>query len=315
MAWLHELRVELLDQRANHIHVLHTIVKGLECLVTFDLLVLSKVRSGLVGLDVLEEQLEVISIDVVPKSFLPRFELTINDRDEIPHLLELNKLVLAVGELLLLCSLELEKLLQDLELLGFFLHSLGLFIVLTNLFVGAADNLRVSLSVTEWQLRLEFLSVVQYLDLELTNTEFNVVRLLGLKWKDSFLDRSESVVSCVIQLSSGILDGHKKINALGDRDINVVLLKKLDGVAKSGESLNSLLLDLGHVSQVCHHLREKRLISLRLKIFGENFDAVSHILDKILNVSELLGGVLIQEACVAADPAVDDLLELLDQWA
>lgn len=141
-------------------------------------------------LHVLEKSLKVIGIDVVPEGFLPGLELTVNDGDKIPHLLQLNELVLAINEFLLLGPLQLEELLEGLELFRLFFHLAGLVKVLTNHLVRIVDILSSSLLFTVWELRLELLSVVENLDLELTHSLLDVVGLLRLQGQDSLLDRA-----------------------------------------------------------------------------------------------------------------------------
>ena len=126
MTRLHEFGVELLDERSDYIHVLYTVVKGLKSLVVLDFFVLGKVWGSLARFHIFEEHLQVVGVDVVPESFLPSFELAVDDGDEIPHLLQLNQLIFAVNKLFLLGSLELEKLLKHLKLFGFFFHLTGL---------------------------------------------------------------------------------------------------------------------------------------------------------------------------------------------
>lgn len=109
-------------------------------------------------------------------------------------MLKLDKLVLAVLKLLLLGSVEFEELLENLQALGLFLHSASLLVVLANLLVGVVDNFRVRILLTVRELSLELFSVREDLNLEVTDTNLDVVRLLGLKGKDCFLDGSESVV-------------------------------------------------------------------------------------------------------------------------
>ena len=100
--------MERLNKRPNDVHVLDTVVEGLERLVVLDVLVLRKGRCGLALLHVLEKALEVVGVDVVPESLFPGLELAVDDGDKIPKLLELDELVLAVIKFLLLGSLELE---------------------------------------------------------------------------------------------------------------------------------------------------------------------------------------------------------------
>ena len=105
---LHELGMELLDQRSDCVHLLDTVVQSEESLVVLDIFVLGEEWLGLVLFHVLKEHLKVISIDGIPESLFPRLELSIDDGDKIPKLLELDELVLAVIKFLLLGSLELE---------------------------------------------------------------------------------------------------------------------------------------------------------------------------------------------------------------
>ena len=199
MARLHERRVELLDERSDHIHVLDSVVQGLESLITLDFFVASQVGSSLVRLHALQQHLKVVCVNVVPESLLPGFELAVDNGDQIPHLLELNELVLAVIELLLLGSLEFEEGLQNVQFFSCSLLLASLFIVFHDLLVGVADNLRGSLLDVVRQVRLEFLSVLKNLDLEFTDSGLDVVRLLGLEGKNSFLDGSEGVVGGVLK--------------------------------------------------------------------------------------------------------------------
>jgi len=107
-----------------------------------------------------------------------------------------------------------------------------------------------------------------------------------LERKDGFLHGSKGVVSRVIQFSLGILNRHKEIDSLRHTDIDVVLLKKLNRVAKLGEALNCLVLDLSDISQVGHDLGQELLVALvgKLLIFGEHLDAIRNILDEGLDV-------------------------------
>lgn len=100
VALLHELRVEHRDQGKDGVHVLHTIVDGDEGPPVLNVLILGVLRVGLLGLNVLDELHEILGVDLVPKSRFPRVELQINKGNQIPHVLELLELVLAVLELL-----------------------------------------------------------------------------------------------------------------------------------------------------------------------------------------------------------------------
>lgn len=92
-----------------------------------------------------------------------------------------------------------------------------------------------------------------------------------------------------------------------------MLLKELDGVAEGGESLDGLVLDLGHVSEVSHDLGQKLVVGLLAQILGQNLDSILDLFYEVLNVLDLLGGVVVEEASELLDPAVDDGLQFLDE--
>ena len=148
MTGLHLRLVQLLNKGSDDIHVLDSVVKSLECFVALDVLVLRKHRGGLIRLHALEEKLKVVGVDVVPKSLFPGLKLTIFDRDEIPHLLELDKLVLAVVKLLLLCPLKFEELFEGLQFFSLLLHLAILDVVLANLFIGCINHLGARLGLS-----------------------------------------------------------------------------------------------------------------------------------------------------------------------
>ena len=133
--------MQLLNKGSDDIHVLDSVVKSLECFVALDVFVLRKHGGSLVLLHVLEEKLKVISVNLVPKGLFPGLKLAINDGDEIPHLLELDELILAVVELLLLCPLKFEELFESLQFFSLLLHFAILDVVLANLFIGAINHL------------------------------------------------------------------------------------------------------------------------------------------------------------------------------
>lgn len=85
---LHVLGTQLLDHWSNHIHLLDSVVQGAECIVAPDVLVLVQVWSSLLGLDILQERGNALSIDVVPQGLLPGIKLQVNQGNQIPHLLE-----------------------------------------------------------------------------------------------------------------------------------------------------------------------------------------------------------------------------------
>ena len=114
--------MKLLDKWAQLIHVLNTLIQGLECLVILDLLVLRKSWLCLLLHHVLNEGFEIVGVNRVPKLFLPGVKLSIDQGNKIPHLFKGLELILAVFKLLIISSLKIEERLKDLEFLGLVLH-------------------------------------------------------------------------------------------------------------------------------------------------------------------------------------------------
>ena len=88
MTVLHELGVKLRNQGKDGVHVLDSVVKGHKSFPVLDVLVLRVLRIGLLSLHILDQLHEVFSINLVPEGRLPCLELQINQRYEIPHVLE-----------------------------------------------------------------------------------------------------------------------------------------------------------------------------------------------------------------------------------
>jgi hypothetical protein len=79
-------------------HVLNSVVKALERFKGLNVLVV--VRVGLLGSHFSALGDQTISVDLVPKDLLPGDELRVDKSNQIPVFLEVNKVVLAVIELL-----------------------------------------------------------------------------------------------------------------------------------------------------------------------------------------------------------------------
>jgi len=75
-----------------------------------------------------------------------------------------------------------------------------------------------------------------------------------------------------------------------------------------------LLLDLSHVSQVSHDFCKKLFVSFVSEILREHLYSLLDFLHKLLNILHLLSSVVVEETRESFDPAVDDLLQLLDKW-
>jgi hypothetical protein len=96
----HEFGVKRRNQWQDGVHVLYSIVQSHKCTVVLDVFVDLGGRVALFGLHVLNKGHERFSVNLIPKSGLPVLKLRLNESDEIPHVLERNKLISAVLELL-----------------------------------------------------------------------------------------------------------------------------------------------------------------------------------------------------------------------
>ena len=293
-----------MNKGSGFIHFLDSSFKKLKCVVVLNVFVTRKIKASLILLYDLDEMLELISVNLVPKHIFPGLKLTINDRNEIPHLLQLDKLILAIVKLLLI---------KDLQLFSLLLHLAILDIILINLCIGCINHLGARLRCSRGHVCQELLSVVEDLDLELSHSDLHVIRFFGLQWQNGFFDGSKSVVGSVLQRCSRIFDGDQKVDALRHTHVNVVLLKKLNGVAECWEALDCLLFDLSDVSEVGHHLGKEILLALRPQVSGQLFDTSRYLFDETLCIFELLCRVIVEEAGESFNPAVDNCGELLDQ--
>lgn len=141
MPLLHEFGMKLGDQWEDGVHVLNSLVQSLECFPSFDLFVLWALRIALLCLHVLDQGRQLLGINLIPQSRGPCSKLVVNEGNQIPHLLEVEKLVSAILELLVGGLLHIEERLQVVELTGFLLELTSPGIVLANCLVSVADDL------------------------------------------------------------------------------------------------------------------------------------------------------------------------------
>jgi hypothetical protein len=118
MAILHELGVELCDQRQDDAHVLNAVVKVHKGLPLADRFVLGSGGTALLSLHVLDQVGQVVSVDLFPAGSLPGVELHVDEGDEIPHLLQGDELVAAHLQLLVGSASQIEETLQVVEVLS-----------------------------------------------------------------------------------------------------------------------------------------------------------------------------------------------------
>jgi hypothetical protein len=100
MALHHELRVKTRDQWKDRIHVFDSIIKSSEGTIVLDVLVLLRCWVALLGLHILDQLHEIVSVNLVPESACPVLELVLNQSNEIPHVFEANKFMSAILKLL-----------------------------------------------------------------------------------------------------------------------------------------------------------------------------------------------------------------------
>lgn len=87
MTLLHELGMQLRNQGKDGVHVLNAIVQSHKGPPVLDVLVLGVLWVGLLGLHILDQLHEVLSVDLVPEGGFPGLELQIYEGNEIPHVL------------------------------------------------------------------------------------------------------------------------------------------------------------------------------------------------------------------------------------
>jgi hypothetical protein len=95
---LHVLRVKLSDQGKSSHHILQAFIEHLEGLVALDLFV--ELGLGLVGSHFTSLGNQTVGINLIPESLFPGVELSVNERNKIPVSLEVDKVVLALINLL-----------------------------------------------------------------------------------------------------------------------------------------------------------------------------------------------------------------------
>jgi hypothetical protein len=189
----HERGSELVDQREDSVHVLDSLIQGKECFPVLDVFVLCTLRVALLGLHILYQLHQDLSVDLLPKGRLPGLKLEIDQRYQIPHLLEEAELSTAVLELLVGGFLNIEESLKVVQIRGLQLDLSCVVVVLSDLGVGIRYDLRGGLSDVVRALALELHSVFSNLDLELSESIFDVSGLLSLKRKNLLLDWAANI--------------------------------------------------------------------------------------------------------------------------
>jgi hypothetical protein len=75
-----------------------------------------------------------------------------------------------------------------------------------------------------------------------------------------------------------------------------------------GQVLNHL-----DVTEMSHNLHENGLLSSGIRVLGNNFDAFGDLVDEVVDVLDLLHGVVEDKASVSLDPGFNRLFELFNQ--
>jgi hypothetical protein len=123
------LGVQQRNQRQDGVHVLHSVCEAHESLPRLDVLVLGGLWVALLGLHVFDQGHQLVGVDLVPSGGLPRLELVVYQGNQIPQLLQVVELVLAVLQLLVVGLLQVEQGFQVVQLLGLGLQGASLFVV------------------------------------------------------------------------------------------------------------------------------------------------------------------------------------------
>jgi len=267
---LHELRVELSDKGKNDGHVLNAVVKEHESLILVDKLVLGSGGTALLGLHLLNEIGQVVSVNLFPTGTLPGIELHVDQSDEIPHLLEGDELITAVLQLLVGSTGQIEKTFQVVKVLSGFLELTSLIVEVRDSNVSVFDNSGRSLIHMEGTVVRELNAELLHFDREASKASLNVLSLLVLKRKNSFLDGTESSLRDIDELRLVVLEEHKVVIV----HLDLMFLQEKNSLFHGLNLGKSLILNGLNITQVSHNLHEELLVLLSGVGIGNNLDAI-----------------------------------------
>jgi len=305
----HELGVELGDKRQHSVHVLNAIVKSNEAAPLRDDLVLGNLGVALLRLHILNEGCKQISVDLVPEGLLPRVELVVDKSNQIPHLLKGDKLGLAVLELFVGGTLQIEESFQVVKLFSLFLKSASLIVEFSNLFVRVVDDFGRAFSDVVRQSVLELDSELLHDDAEASQTSLNVLRLIVLEGQDGLFDGAECFLGDVLELGLASFKSDEEVLL----HLDLMLLHEHDSLLHGVNLRNSFVLDHLDITQVSHDGHELVTLGGGLVRLGHDFDTFRNVSDELLDVLDLHRGVVEEEVGVCINPQRNCLLELLDK--
>mmetsp|Transcript_116899 Transcript_116899/g.162419 ORF Transcript_116899/g.162419 Transcript_116899/m.162419 type:complete len:313 (+) Transcript_116899:1009-1947(+) len=222
------------------------------------------------------------------------------------------ELILAVLDLSVRGSLDIEKSLQVVESFSLSFEIAGLLVVFINNKVSFVDNFRVSLNNVVRQSLHEFKTELSELQLEFLQVFLNVSSLLLLLREDGFFYVTKSSLRNIIKGGLAVLKNDKVV-IVSLHLANLVLLEEHDGLLHRVNSLKGLILDDADISQVSHYLHEEVLLFLGLGASGQHLNTLGNISDEFLDVRDLGNSVVKQEADVHINPVVNSLLQLGDK--
>jgi hypothetical protein len=139
-----------------------------------------------------------------------------------------------------------------------------------------------------WQGILELNSEFLYNNTEASETSLDVLGLLVLERKDGFLDWAESLLRNILELRFVGLKSDEEVLF----HLDLVLLHEHNGLFHWVNLGNSLVLDHLDIAKVSHDRHELSLFSIGLIGLGHNLDTLGNIGDELLDVLDLLSGVV-----------------------
>jgi len=139
MSLHHEFGMKLRNQRKDGVHVLNFVNKRSECSPVLDVFVLCGDWTTLFSLHIFNQLHEVLSVNLVPKSFLPIVKLILNKSNHVPCVFKENQFCSAVLKLLVGRLLDIKKNFEIVELRCFFFKSVSLGEVQFNLCISSKD--------------------------------------------------------------------------------------------------------------------------------------------------------------------------------
>jgi hypothetical protein len=164
---------------------------------------------ALFGLHVLNQVGQVVSVNLFPAGSLPGVELHVNQSDQIPHLLEGDELVAAHLQLLVGSTGQIEKTFQVVKVLSGLLKFASLIVEIRDALVSLLNNCGRGVLNMHGAVVLELDAELLHFNSEAGKASLDVLGLLVLKGKNSFLDGTESLLRNINKLRFVVFEENK----------------------------------------------------------------------------------------------------------